>query len=66
MIPWEFVRSEIWWGQRVVTPEVGGADNVPVRTNKHGDVIRPQMLHDARAKCLEGINKTAGSLNNVK
>lgn len=55
-----------------MTSVVWGPESVPVRTNKHSDVICPQtetlwaLLHEARAKGFDGINKTAGSLNNVR
>lgn len=49
----------------MVTSEVLGPGSVPVRTNKHSDAVCPQtemlwaLLYEARAKGLEGINKTA-------
>ncbi len=56
-----------------MTSEVWGPDSVPVRTNKQSDVVCPQaeMLWASgdmklEPKGLEGINKTEGSLNNVR
>lgn len=50
-----------------MTSEVWGPDSVPVRTNKQSDVLSPETLWaSGDMKGLEGINKTAGSLNNVR
>lgn len=70
-IPWE-LGIFIWSGrsgvQQVMTSGVWGSDSVPVRANKHRDAFPRQKCwpYEARAKGLEGINKTAGSLNNVR
>lgn len=44
-MPWElgvFAWSGSSWGQSVMTSELRGTDSVPVRTNKHRDVVCPQ------------------------